>query len=299
MFKYISTNKHLVCDKLFYISLLFFTFISVLTTIIIFFVLGSETFSFFSEVSIIDFFFGTKWSPIIEPRSFGVIPLICGTLIIVLGSSMIAIPIGTLTAIYLSEFASSRIRNILKPFLEILAGIPTIVYGYFALTFVTPLLSNFFPSIQVFNALSAAIVVGIMILPIVCSLCDDAIRSFPIDIKEAGYSVGATNFEVILNQVLYGTKSSIIASYIIAISRAIGETMAVTLAAGATAKVTLNPFESIQTMTAYIVQASLGDMPAQDISYKTCFAVGACLFLVTFLMNTFVHYIMKGKRKCL
>ncbi len=267
--------------------------VSVLTTIGVIAVLSVETFSFFREVSVADFLFGTRWTPLLEPRSFGVLPLLGGTLLIVAGSSLVAIPLGLGSALYLSEYSSARTRNLLKPILEVLAGIPTVVYGYFALTFVTPILQRVLPQTQVFNAASGTIVVGIMILPMVASLCDDAFRAVPSTLRHGGYALGATRREVSLQVVLPSALSGVLASFILAASRAIGETMAVTLAAGATPNLTLNPLESIQTMTAYIVQVSLGDTPQGTIEYKTIFAVGSLLFLITLAMNLLGHRILR------
>ena len=272
-------------------------YISIFTTLAIIAVLGKESFIFFQEVSIGEFLFGTHWEPLLEPKSFGVLPLLAGTLLIVVGSGLIAIPTGLMTAVYLSEYASERTRSIIKPIMEVLAGIPTVVYGYFALTFITPMIRLILPDTQIFNALSASIVVGIMILPMVASLCDDAIRSVPVSLRQGGYALGATPFEVTKNVTVPAAFSGIIASFVLAVSRAFGETMAVTLAAGATPNLTLNPLESIQTMTAYIVQVSLGDTPAGGIEYQTIFAVGALLFVVTLGMNVAANWIMNRYRE--
>lgn len=271
--------------------------ISIVTTVGIVFVLLREAFGFFQEVSVLDFLFGTKWTPLFEPRSFGVLPLLSGTMMIVVGSAVIAIPLGLAAAIYLSEYASQRARAVLKPVLEILAGIPTVVYGFFAITFVTPLLKTVLPQTNVFNAASASIVVGIMILPMIASLCDDALRAVPDELRQGGYAVGATSTEVTLRIVVPGALSGVLASFVLALSRAIGETMAVTLAAGATPKLTLDYLESIATMTAYIVQVSLGDTPTGTIEYKTIFAVGTLLFLITLSMNLLAHRIMQRFRE--
>ena len=272
-------------------------FLSVITTIGIIFVLTTESAEFFKEVSFFEFLFGTRWEPLLEPKSFGVLPLVSGTITIVIGAGLIALPIGIMTAIYLSEYASPKTRSTIKPTLEILAGIPTVVYGYFALTFITPLIRTVFPATQIFNSASASIVVGIMILPMVASLCDDAIRSVPTSLRQGGFSMGATTFEVTKSIVVPGAFSGIIASFVLALSRAFGETMAVTLAAGATPNLTINPLDSIQTMTAYIVQVSLGDTPAGGIEYQTIFAVGALLFFVTLSMNIFANHIMNKYRE--
>ena len=257
----------------------------------------TESAGFFKEVSFFEFLFGTRWEPLLEPKSFGVLPLVSGTITIVIGAGLIALPIGIMTAIYLSEYASPKTRSTIKPTLEILAGIPTVVYGYFALTFITPLIRTVFPATQIFNSASASIVVGIMILPMVASLCDDAIRSVPTSLRQGGFSMGATTFEVTKSILVPGAFSGIIASFVLALSRAFGETMAVTLAAGATPNLTINPLESIQTMTAYIVQVSLGDTPAGGIEYQTIFAVGALLFFVTLSMNIFANHIMNKYRE--
>jgi len=272
-------------------------FVSILTTMGIITILFTESFQFFKNVSPVEFFFGTQWEPLLVPKSFGILPLLSGTLIIVAGSALISIPFGVLTAIYLSQFASEKTRNIIKPVLEILAGIPTVVYGFFALSFITPILRSILPFTEVFNAASASIVVGIMILPMVASLCDDALRSVPRSLKEGGFALGSTDFEVIKGVLVPSAFSGIMASFILALSRAFGETMAVTIAAGATPKLTINPLESIQTMTSYIVQVSLGDTPQGGIEYQTIFAVGIVLFGVTLLMNFFANWVMNRYRE--
>ncbi|MGQ0720347.1 MAG: phosphate ABC transporter permease subunit PstC [Candidatus Eiseniibacteriota bacterium] len=270
--------------------------VSVLTTGGIIAVLAVEALPFFGDVPILEFFAGTKWAPLLEPRSFGVLPLFAGTMMIVVGAGLVAIPTGLATAIYLSEYSSPQFRGIVKPVLEILAGIPTVVYGYFALTSVTPLLQAVIPSTEVFNAASAAIVVGIMILPMVASLCEDALSAVPEALRRGGFALGATRAEVTVHVVVPSALSGIMASFVLALSRAIGETMAVTLAAGATPKLTLNPFESIQTMGAYIVQISLGDTPQGTIEHRTIYAVGALLFLITLAMNILARRIVERFR---
>ena len=266
--------------------------LSVVTTAAVIVILAVETISFFGEVSPVDFLFGTRWTPLREPKHYGILPLLSGTFLIVVGSSLVALPIGVACAVYLSEYAGDRTRSIVKPVLEVLAGIPTVVYGYFALMAVTPALRAVFPETQVFNAASAAIVVGIMVLPMVASLCDDALRSVPDSLRQGAYSLGATSFEVSARVVIPAALSGIFAAFVLAVSRAIGETMAVTLAAGATPNLTLNPLESIQTMTAYIVQVSLGDTPAGELTYKTLFAVAAVLFMLTLLLNLVASRVM-------
>ena len=265
--------------------------VSIFVTVGIVFTLLSETISFFGEVSIVEFLFGTRWSPTFTPSQFGVLPLVNGTLLVAIGSSILALPLGISSAIYLSEYAGVRVRGVLKPVLEILAGVPTIVYGYFAVMFVTPLIRRVVPETDIFNAASACIVVGIMILPMVSSLSEDALRSVPRALREGAYALGSTKYEVTTKVVVPSALSGILASFILAVSRAVGETMAVTLAAGATPMMTLNFFESIQTMTAYIVQVSLGDTPAESIGYRTIFAIGMVLFTMTLVMNVFSQWI--------
>lgn len=292
-----GTRKYRTKEELIRFVLFLCAFLSILTTLSIIAILAWEAYSFFREVSVFDFLSGTRWTPLLEPRSFGVLPLVAGTLQIVVGASLIAIPVGLASAIYLAEFASARVRRVLKPVLEILAGIPTVVYGYFALTFVTPLIAVIFPQTQIFNAASASIVVGIMVLPMTASLCDDALRAVPESLRQGAFALGATQFEVTLRVVLPAALSGVMASFVLAASRAIGETMAVTLAAGATPKMTLNPLESIQTMTAYIVQVSLGDTPVGTVEYQTIFAVATLLFAITLSMNIIAHRVLARFRE--
>lgn len=271
--------------------------VSVITTAAIIVLLVSETLKFFDVVSPAEFFLGTTWTPLFEPSSFGVLPLLWGTLVVTIGAAVIAIPAGLASAIYLSEYASDRVRGIVKPVLELLAGIPTVVYGYFALTFVTPSLRTIFPDIQVFNALSAAIVVGIMILPMVATLSDNAMRAVPTALRQGAYALGATSYEVTTRVVVPASLSGVMASFLLAISRAIGETMAVTLAAGQTPNISLSMFESVQTMTAYIVQVSLGDTPTGGIAYQTLFAVATLLFGITLAINILSQLILNRFRE--
>lgn len=266
--------------------------VSIITTIAIIIILGKEGFSFFQHVSPAEFFLGTRWVPLLEPQSFGVLPLVWGTLLVTFGAAVIAIPIGLASAIYLSEYASDRVRSIVKPVLELLAGIPTVVYGFFALTFITPLLKGIFPEIQVFNALSGAIVIGIMVLPMIATLSDNALSAVPQTLRQGAYALGATSYEVTTQVVVPAGLSGVMASFLLAISRAIGETMAVTLAAGATPNISLTFFESIQTMTAYIVQISLGDAPAGGIAYQTLFVVAGLLFVITLILNVLSQKIL-------
>jgi phosphate transport system permease protein len=267
--------------------------ISIFTTIGIVLVLLFETISFFKEISISEFLFGTKWTPLFEPKHFGILPLLCGSVLITIGALSVAIPFGLGTAIYLSEYAPDKVRRVIKPILEVLAGVPTIVYGYFALTFVTPMLRIIFPEAGVFNALSASIVMGVMILPMVASLSEDAMGAVPRKLRDAAYALGATKLEVATKVVVPAALSGITASFVLAFSRAIGETMIVTIAAGATPKLTLNPLESVQTMTAYIVSVSMGDIQFGTIEYKTIFTVGMTLFLLTLIINIIAQWLTK------
>ena len=259
--------------------------VSVFTTFGIIYVLFQEIIPFFQQVPVKDFLTGTKWTPQFDPAQFGVLPLVCGTLLVTLGAACFTLPMGLLSAIYLSEYASPRARSILKPILEVLAGVPTVVYGFFALMFITPILQKFFPQMEVFNALSASIAMSIMTLPLVSSLCEDALHVVPDGLREGAYALGATKMEVSTQVVVPAALAGIGAAFILALSRAIGETMIVALAAGSTPKVTFNPLESIQTMTGYIVQISLGDVPHGTTSYQTIFAVGLLLFFITVAMN--------------
>ena len=271
--------------------------ISLLTTAGILYSLLSQAIGFFFEVPLIDFLTGTRWAPILKPQAYGVLPLVCGTLLVAAIAAVVALPIGLATAIFLSEYAPDKIRRILKPLLEILAGVPTVVYGYFALTFVTPQLQQLVPDMLVFNALSAGLVMGIMIIPMVSSLSEDAMLAVPRSLRYAAYALGSTRLEVSLKVVVPAALSGIIASFIIAVSRAIGETMLVTLAAGATPRMTFNVFDSIQTMTAYIVQLSLGEAPHGSLEYNTIFAVGLLLFVMTLIMNVIGHLVVRRWRE--
>ncbi|OQW51541.1 MAG: phosphate ABC transporter permease subunit PstC [Proteobacteria bacterium SG_bin7] len=284
----------LLTDNIITWILRFNILISVITTISVFVVIGTETLAFFKHVSFFEFITGTRWEPLLDPRSFGIWPLICGSFIVVVGAMILALPSGIAVAVFFNEFSSPQLRRWIKPIVEILAGIPTVVYGYFALTFVTPLLRNFLPGIQVFNALSGTIVVAIMILPMISSMTDDAFRDVPRTLREGAYALGATRFETITQILIPATLSRIGAICILAMSRAVGETMAVTLAAGATPKMTLNPLESIQTLTAYIVQVSMGDVPAGGVEYLTVFSVGAVLFVITFFLNVIGYRLIRN-----
>ncbi|MFT7668282.1 MAG: phosphate transport system permease protein [Planctomycetota bacterium] len=271
--------------------------VSVLTSFGILFTLVKESLPFFKEVSPADFLFGSEWAPLMEPRSFGVLPLIGGTLLVTLVAAVFVLPIGSLAAIYLSEYATPRARKLLKPMLEILAGVPTVVYGYFAIMIVTPVIRFILPTASIFNALSAGIVVAIMIIPTVASLSDDAMRAVPKTLREAGYGLGATQNEIATGIVFPAALSGVLSGYVLAIGRAIGETMIVTMAAGATPNLTLNPLESVQTMTGYIVQVSMGDTPVGTTEYQTIFAVGLTLFAMTLVMNLASFWIRSRYRE--
>jgi phosphate transport system permease protein len=259
--------------------------VSVGTTIGIIGVLTAETIGFLEEVPIAEFVFGTEWTPLFAMPHFGVLPLVAGTLLVSTIAMLVALPMGLLSAIYLSEYASSGLRRVVKPVLELLAGIPTVVYGYFALLFVTPLLRQFIPSLSGFNALGPGIVMGIMILPLVSSLAEDAMRGVPRGLREGSYALGATRMQTSLRVVVPAAFSGITAAFILAISRAIGETMIVAIAAGQQPRLTMDPTVPVETMTAYIVQISLGDTPQGTLEYRTIFAVGMLLFIGTFGLN--------------
>lgn len=274
-----------------------FSSISVITTILVVYMLFSETIVFFKEVSIIEFFTSTKWTPTLQPRNFGVLPLLTGTLMIAVGASIIAIPFGLGSAIFLSEYAPKRLRKVLKPILEILAGIPSIVYGFFALTTITPLIRVVLPQTQIFNALSASIAVGIMIIPMVASLSEDAMMAVPDSLRNGAYALGSSQLDVVLKVVLPASISGIGSAFILAISRAIGETMIVAIAAGQSPMFTLNPLESIQTMTGFMVNISMGDIQHGTIEYNTVFAIGSLLFVLTLSMNILARRIVKRHKE--
>jgi len=277
--------------------LFLFAIITILTTLGIIISLLKDSIGFFSEVSIKDFLFGKVWTPLFNEPSFGVLPLLCGTLLITFIAAIIAIPIGLFTAIYLSEYANRRVRKIIKPILEVLAGIPSIVFGYFALTTITPFLKFIIPQTEIFNALSAGIAVGIMIIPLVSSLSEDALRAVPDSLRQGALALGSTKMETSMKVIVPAAISGISASFVLAISRAIGETMIVTLAAGARPNLTLNPLQSVQTMTSFIVQASQGDNPHGTVGYYSLFAVGLLLFLITLGLNIFSHHMVQKYRK--
>ncbi|MCX7593652.1 MAG: phosphate ABC transporter permease subunit PstC [Fischerella sp.] len=274
-----------------------FAFISVLTTLGIVFTLIFETIEFFQVVPLWRFLTDSQWTPLFANARFGIFVLISATFLTSVIAILVALPIGLLSAICLSEYAPVGLRRLLKPALEILAGVPSVVYGYFALLFVTPLLQKFIPNLQGFNALSAGLVMGVSIIPLVASLSEDAIYAVPRSLREGAYALGTTKREVITGVVLPAALSGIVASFILAISRAVGETMIVAIAAGQNPTLTLNPLVPIQTMTAYIVQVSLGDTPAGSLAYKTIFAVGMTLFLITLVLNIFSFWFVRRFRE--
>ena len=292
-----STSVRAIKERTVFIILFASALISIVTTFGIVWVLVTESLSFFREVSIIEFFTGTRWTPLFASQNFGVLPLLNATILIAAIALAVAIPFGLGSAIYLAEYAPRKVRSILKPTLEILAGIPTVVYGYFALMFITPLLRSFLPNMQVFNALSAGIAMGIMIIPLVASLSEDAISSVPRSLRDAASAIGATDMEKIIGVTLPAALSGIIASFILAMSRAVGETMIVAIAAGNAPELVFNPLQGMQTMTAYIVQVSLGDTPRGTIEYSTIFAVGVTLFAMTLVLNILSRNIVQRFRE--
>jgi phosphate transport system permease protein len=270
---------------------------SILITVGIILVLVWETAAFLQDVPIAEFLFGSVWTPLFYDKHFGVLPLVAGTLLVSLIAMAVALPAGLLTAIYLSEYASGPVRRVVRPVLEVLAGIPTVVYGYFALLFVTPLLQRVVPGLAGFNALGPGIVMGIMILPMVSSLSEDALHSVPTGLREGAYALGATRMQAALRVVVPAAFSGISAASILAVSRAIGETMIVAIAAGQQPRLTFDPRVPIETMTAYIVQVSLGDTPAGTLEYRTIFAVGMLLFVSTFVLNLASNWLRERFRE--
>jgi len=277
--------------------LFLFSAISILTTVGIVFVLLSESYKFFQHVPFIEFITGIKWTPLFADPEYGVLPLVTGTLLVTVIASIVALPLGLFSAIYLSEYAPERLRAILKPVLEVLAGIPTIVYGFFALTFVTPMIRSILPETQVFNALSGGIVVGIMIIPMISSLSEDAMSSVPNSLRNAAYALGSTKLEVSMKVVVPAAFSGIVAAFVLGLSRAVGETMIVTLAAGSLPNLTFNPLESVQTLTAYIVSVANGDTTLGSTQYLTMYSVGIVLFVITLVMNIVAGYISRKFRE--
>jgi len=274
-------------------GLAFSALITILTTIGILWVLLSESIGFFQEVSIIDFLTDTQWTPLFVQKHYGILPLLSGTFLTTAIAVAVALPIGLTIAIYLSEYAPKSLRKKVKPALEILAAVPTVVYGFFALTVVTPFLQTFIPGLGSFNAISAGIVMGIMIIPLISSLSEDALFAIPKSLREASYGMGATRFQTAFKVAVPSASSGIVVSVILAIARAIGETMIVSIAAGQQPILTMDPRDAVETITAYIVQVSLGDVQHGSIEYKTIFAAGITLFIFTFILNNISYWIKK------
>ena len=267
--------------------------VTILTTVGILYVLLSESISFFKEVSIIEFLTNKQWTPLFVKKNFGILPLVTGTLLTTFIAVSVALPVGITIAIYLSEYANKTFKKITKPLLEILAAVPTVVYGFFALVVVTPFLQSFIPNLSGFNSLSAGIVMGIMIIPYVSSLSEDALSAVPKSLRNASYGMGATRLQTSFRVIVPAASSGIIVSVILAFSRAIGETMIVAIAAGQQPRLTADPTVPISTITAYIVQVAKGDVPHNSLEYKTIFAAGISLFILTFLLNNISFYIRK------
>ena len=289
--------KKNISERAIALGLLLSTMLSILVTAGIIFVLLFEALKFFGEISFWEFISGTRWTPLFSSKHFGVLALVAGTTLTAVLAMVVALPVGLLSAIYLSEYAPYKVRKPVMPILEVLAGIPTVVYGYFALLFVTPILRQISGDISVYNALSASIVMGIMILPMVSSLSEDAMRSGPRTLREGAYALGSTKLEVSTLVVVPAALSGFVSAFILAVSRAIGETMIVTIAAGQNPNFTLNPFVPIETMTAYIVQVSMGDTPAGSIEFETIFAVALLLFAITLAMNLLSQYVVSRFRE--
>ena len=292
-----TRRRRMVVERLVHAVLFACAALSVLTTVGIVVTLLGETIQFFGEVPVLDFLTGTRWTPLFASQHFGVLPLVNGTLAVAVVALAVAVSIGLLTAVFLSEYAPPRLRAVIKPVLEILAGIPTVVYGYFALLFVTPILEGIFPQTSRFNVASAGIVMGFMILPMLASISEDALRAVPRDLRQGAFALGATRFEVVTRVVMPGALSGILAAIILSVSRAIGETMIVYLAAGGRPDLGFDLLKGMQTMTAYIASVSLGDTPQDTIEFRTIFAVGTLLFMTTFVMNILSDVIMRRFRE--
>ena len=277
-------------EKVIEVVMILCSLVSVLTTIGIVLVLSVDTFKFFTEVSIVSFLTDTQWTPLFEDKHFGILPLLSGTLLTTFIAILLAVPVGITIAVYLNEYASKKFTSIVKPILEMLAAIPTVVYGFFALQFVTPLLQKFIPGLSGFNALSPGLVMGVMIIPYITSLSEDALRAVPKSLREASYGLGANRFQTAFRVIVPAANSGIIVSVILSISRALGETMIVAIAAGQEPKLTFNPLESVETITTYIVQVSMGDVPQDSMEYRTIFAAGITLFIFTFLLNNISYW---------
>ncbi len=283
-------------EKIIEFLLKIFAMISILITISIVVLLLFEAKDFFKEVSFVELFKGNSWNPLLSNPSYNIMTLIAGTLIIALIACIIAVPLGLLIAIYLSEYATRKIRGFLKPILEVLAFIPSVVYGFFALTFITPFLRTFIHNLEIYNALSAGIAIGIMVIPMIASLSEDALRSVPGSIKRGAYALGSTKYEVTTKVLIPAAKSGIISSFILAVSRAIGETMIVAIASGSNPLFNLNPLKSVQTLTAYMANVSMGDVSYSSVEYKTIFVCGAVLFFITLVLNIIARKIINKNK---
>jgi len=291
--KRILRTKERVIESLLLLSALS----SILITGSIVFVLFYEAAGFFKNVSVWEFLTGRQWTPLFAEPKFGILPLVCGTLLVTSIAVIVALPVGLIVAVYLSEYAPFKVKEVAKPILELLAAVPTVVYGYFALLFLTPILQTFIPNLSGFNALSPGIIMGIMIIPYVSSVSEDAMKAVPMQIREGSYAMGGTKFQTAFRVVIPSAFSGIAAAFVIGISRAIGETMVVSIAAGMMPNLTLNPIEPIQTLTAYIVGISLGDVPHGTLEYKTIFAAGITLFLMTLFLNILGFWFRKRIRE--
>lgn len=284
-------------DRVIELVLLAAGLVAVLTTIAIVAVLLYESAAFFEHVPLIDFLTDTMWTPLFEDAHYGILPLVSGTLTVTLVALILAVPLGTVIAIYLSEFAPTKVRETIKPILELLGAVPTVVFGYFALQFVTPALQYFMPELPGFNMLSAGIVIGLMIVPYVSSVSEDAMRAVPRYMREGSYAMGATRLQTALRVVVPGAFSGLAAAYILGISRAVGETMVVAIAAGMQPNLTMDPREPAATITAYIVQVSLGDLPHGSIGYQSIFAAGLVLMLITLIFNVIGFFLTRRFRE--
>jgi phosphate transport system permease protein len=284
-------------EKLVEALLFLAAFSAVATTIAIVFILLYESAVFFGHVSLVDFLTDTQWTPLFSDAHYGIMPLVAGTLTTTFVALAVAVPLGTIIAIYLSEFAPFKVREVVKPFMELLAGVPTVVFGYFALLAITPMLQKIMPELPGFNMLSAGIVMGIMIIPYISSVSEDAMRAVPMQMREGSYAMGATRFQTAVRVVTPAAASGIIAAFILGISRAVGETMVVAIAAGQQPNLTFNPTDGAATITTFIVQVSLGDLPHGTIEYQSIFAAGLVLMLMTLLFNIIGHFIRRRYRE--
>jgi phosphate transport system permease protein len=280
-------------ERLIEVILMMAALTAVFITLAIVYILTTEASTFFKDASMVEFLTGKEWSPLFENPHYGILPLVTGTLTTSLVALAIAIPFGTISAIYLSEFASHKTRETIKPILELIVGVPTVVFGYFALLFVTPLIQKISPNLPTFNMLSAGIVMGVMIIPYIASVAEDAMRAVPMSMREGSYAMGATNFQTAIRVVTPAATSGIIAAYILGISRAVGETMVVAVAAGQQPNLTMNPMEGAATITTYIVQVAMGDLPYGSIGYQSIFAAGMVLLLMTLFFNILGHITRK------